>query len=325
MMSSNVALNVLDVGMRAVTVDSGRVQQARYGVTRSGPADRTSFTLANRLCGIDDNAASLEVLMGQFSFSVDQPCSIAVTGAPNTLRVAGAPQEMWQTVEVRAGQTVSLDSPTAGLINYVSVAGGLSAPVQFGSACTVDRECLGGMHGDGSPLKRNDQISVNMSTANTASNKTIKPVFRRVPHYLRLLFPDSLTLRVVEGYQFGQFSPLERARFANSEFTLSPDTSKMGGRLAGPAISWSKGGIVSEGIALGAVQIPPDGQPIVLLQDRQTIGGYPKLGSVLSLDCYALSQARPGTTVRFEFITVEDAHNLLHLHRAKLNAADLSD
>lgn len=317
------ALTILDAGMRAFAVDSGRVLQARYGVTRSGPADRSSYMWANRLCGNDDSAVCIEVLMGQVTFSVDQPCTIAVTGATTEVRVEGEPRAMWQTLQVQAGESVALDIPSAGLINYIAIAGGIDAPELFGSACTVQREHLGGIRSDGSCFKRDDQISFNVSAAKSRSNHA-QSVTRSVPQCLRPIFSDALTLRVVAGYQFEQFVPLQRARFIHSEYTLSPDTNKMGARLTGPAITWSEGGIVSEGISLGAVQIPPDGQPIVLLQDRQTIGGYPKLGSVLSLDCHKLAQARPGTTIRFEFICAEDAHNLLHLHRIKQNAADLS-
>ena len=128
------------------------------------------------------------------------------------------------------------------------------------------------------------------------------------PHY-----PDSATVRVIPGYQQAHFSRLQQRRFFSHGYTVSDRCDRMGYRLEGPAIDCDIDGILSEGVCQGAIQIPADGQPIVLLNDRQTIGGYPKIGSALSLDTAALSQLTPGGTVYFTPISPHAAHNALHL------------
>ena len=134
-----------------------------------------------------------------------------------------------------------------------------------------------------------------------------------LPEEQRPNYSDEVVLRVVLGYQKDAFSPLEQQRFFNSEFKISDRCDRMGFRLTGPKINSSIDGILSEGICYGAIQVPSDGQPIVLLNDRQTIGGYPKIGSVFSLDIPKLTQRTPDTPVRFEALSIDDAQCLLHL------------
>jgi len=132
-----------------------------------------------------------------------------------------------------------------------------------------------------------------------------------------------LELRVIPGYQIDSFSSLQQQRFFSGEFITTDRADRMGFRLNGPAINCDIDGILSEGICYGAIQIPPDGQPIILLNDRQTIGGYPKIGAVLSLDLPKLAQSMPGTPIRFTRISVDDAHCLLHLAKHRFQRAEL--
>ena len=125
------------------------------------------------------------------------------------------------------------------------------------------------------------------------------------------------TIRVILGYQAQTFDSTQRGIFFSSEYILSDRNDRMGARLTGPSVKSSRNGILSEGICLGAIQFPPDGMPIILLRDRQTIGGYPKIGSVFSLDLDKLSQLSPDSKVCFEQLSIEEAHNLLHLNLAR--------
>ena len=124
-----------------------------------------------------------------------------------------------------------------------------------------------------------------------------------------------MTLRVVLGYQQASFQ--HKNLFFSSQYTVSENSDRMGYRLTGPAVKSSQTSMLSEGICLGAIQFPADGQPIILLCDRQTIGGYPKIGSVLSIDIEKLAQLMPGKTLSFEAIEIEQAHNLIHLHEQR--------
>ena len=132
------------------------------------------------------------------------------------------------------------------------------------------------------------------------------------------VYQRDIRVRVISGYQSAHFPALQQRRFFGSEFEVSDRADRMGYRLNGPVIKCDIEGILSEGICQGAIQIPADGQPIVLMNDRQTIGGYPKIGSALSLDLHQLGQLTPGAGVQFERIDLQEAHNILHLQRARL-------
>ena len=144
-----------------------------------------------------------------------------------------------------------------------------------------------------------------------------------LPLQHRPTYSDEVTLRTIPSYQQKHFASVEQRLFYSSEYRVSQNCDRMGYRLEGKPIKADIYGIISEGICHGAVQIPSDGQPIVLLNDRQTIGGYPKIGSVISLDTAKLAQLSPSAKVHFEPISMEKAHNLIHLHAAKLKATQL--
>jgi len=206
---------------------------------------------------------------------------------------------------VKIGDRIELGFATSGSRSYLAVAGGFNIDAIFNSVATVPREALGGLHRDGSALQIGDFIPCTESLFQSQL---------RVPESQR---PDysanRALLRVVLGYQQQAFSNINRQLFFSSEYRVTESSDRMGFRLKGPAVQSTLDGILSEGICLGAIQVPADGQPIILLNDRQTIGGYPKLGSVLSLDIGKLAQLSPGGLLRFEAISIEQAHNLLHL------------
>lgn len=144
-----------------------------------------------------------------------------------------------------------------------------------------------------------------------------------MPEEQRPDYSKEVTLRVILGYQKDAFTDLQVAKFLSSKYTTTDRSDRMGYRLEGPEIKPSIDGILSEGICHGAIQVPADGQPIILLNDRQTIGGYPKIGSVLSLDTGKLAQLTPGSKVSFEAITIDDAHNLHMLAKHREESAEL--
>jgi biotin-dependent carboxylase-like uncharacterized protein len=203
---------------------------------------------------------------------------------------------------VQAGDVINLDYATNGCRAYLGVADGFEIAESFGSTATVVREDLGGLNGG--KLQTGDDIPC--ATVNQRKLLFIPPEMQ--PHY-----HNSITVRVIPGYQQSRFNRLQQRRFFSSAYTVSDRCDRMGYRLEGATIKCEVEGILSEGICQGAIQIPADGQPIVLLNDRQTIGGYPKIGSALSLDTALLTQLTPGATVHFAAITSHAAHNALHL------------
>lgn len=301
----NSGFKVIQPGIFSLIEDAGRFGQHGIGLTSGGPLDRDAFRWANRLCGDQQTAAAIEITVGGLVLESKVNTTIAVTGANSPLSINNQSRELWQSHQVKVGDRIELGFATSGSRGYLAVAGGFTIEPIFNSVATVPREALGGLHRDGSALQAGDFIPC----AESLSGSQL-----RVPHRQRPDYADNNTLlRVVLGYQQQAFSRINKQLFFSSEYWVTESSDRMGFRLKGPAIKPTVDGILSEGICLGAIQVPADGQPIVLLNDRQTIGGYPKLGSVLSLDIGKLAQLLPGSRLRFEAISIEQAHNLLLL------------
>ncbi|MGP9802894.1 biotin-dependent carboxyltransferase family protein [Rheinheimera sp. NSM] len=303
--------SIIAPGVLSLLQDSGRFGQSALGLTSGGPMDAASAGWANRLLGNSHNASLIECSVGGLQLQANSNSYIAVTGATLPLSINGKAAELWTAHKVQAGDVVELGMVSKGLRAYIAVAGGFAVRPQFGSTATVLREGIGGLNGN--------KLQPGDSLAATAVNQLPR---LQLPAPYRPQFNRTLTLRLVEGYQAASFLSTERRRFYLSSYKVTPQADRMGYKLAGSAISCQQTQLLSEGICYGAVQIPPDGQPIVLLNDRQTLGGYPKIGSVLSLDCALLAQAGAGTDVYFTPISPEQAHNALCL--AKVRTAALS-
>lgn len=266
--------------------------------------DPIAASLANRLVQNDRDAVFIEASFGGLQVQAERDTQIAITGATLAVTVDGADAPMWTTLSLREGQTLTLGYSSIGCRSYLSVRGGFAIEASFGSVSTVMREGIGGL--DGGKLKEGDRLPAHPAPPVDAL---------WLPPRQRPAYHKRATVRVVQGYQFGSFPRIEQRRFFASEYAVSDRSDRMGYRLEGPPIACNMQRMLSEGIAPGAIQVPADGQPIVLLNDRQTIGGYPKLGAALSLDAAALAQLRPGDSVHFAPISVETAHNAVHLAR----------
>ncbi|TKB44148.1 biotin-dependent carboxyltransferase family protein [Thalassotalea mangrovi] len=293
-------------GMHTLIEDAGRIGKASLGLTTGGPADRMAFYWANRLLENPRGCAALEITYGGLKLHSSCDTSIAITGADVEIKINNEIVGNWRSIAVSKGDFIEIGYSRNGIKAYLAVKGGIQIPQQFGSCSTVVREHIGGLNG--TTLEKGDWLPI----TNVQCTHTNRLPDDAVPHY-----STSLTLRVITGYQYQQFSERERRRFFSSEYQVSSQWDRMGYRLIGPEIQFPKTNMLSEGIAYGAVQIPADGQPIILLNDRQTIGGYPKIGSVFSLDADKLGQCQQGASIRFEPISIENAHNELHLAQSR--------
>lgn len=297
-----MSLEVVQPGMLSLLQDRGRFGAHRIGLTNGGPMDPQAFQFCHQLLANDAGCTAIETSFGGAHFRVHVDTYICVTGADMPLSINGQEKPLWAVHPVTAGDEIRLDFAQSGCRSYLGVAGGFLIKPSFGSTATVVREHIGGLSGD--KLQAGDLLPCNEAR----DRKHLYLPSERQPHY-----HNSITVRVIPGYQQNSFSSVEQRRFFSSTYTVSDRCDRMGYRLEGPAIHCDIEGILSEGICFGAIQIPADGQPIVLLNDRQTIGGYPKLGSALSLDAARLAQLRPGDTVRFSPISPFAAHNALNL------------
>ncbi len=297
-----MSFTVMQPGLLSLIQDRGRFGQHRIGLTNGGPLDPQAFELCNRLLGNTPTCTAIEVSFGGLQLEAAVDTFICVTGAAMPLLINGNERDNYHVHPVRAGDRIQLDFAQHGCRSYLGVAGGFTVEPSFGSTATVTREEIGGL--DGGKLQVGDVLPC--SPCQQCAIRFLPP--EQWPHY-----HDNITVRVIPGYQQAHFSRYQQRRFFSHAYEVSDRCDRMGYRLEGPAIQCDIEGILSEGICHGAIQVPADGQPIVLLNDRQTIGGYPKIGAALSLDTAQLAQTTPGATVNFTPISLHAAHNALHL------------
>jgi biotin-dependent carboxylase-like uncharacterized protein len=307
-----VALEVLDGGLLTTVQDLGRLGYERYGVPVAGAMDPFALRAANLLVGNPPDAAALEITLVGPRLRATEKCLIAVTGADLGLRVNGWDLPPWMALFVRQGWTVEFAGRRTGCRAVFAVAGGVDVEPVMDSRSTYLSGGFGGL--EGRALRRGDLVPVGATDFHLPSRAGRTLPRRLIPNY-----SDSPEARVVLGPQDDYFTEVGLATFLTGEYKVSLASDRMGCRLQGSQIAHkSATGIISDGIPLGAVQVPPDGQPIVMLADRQTTGGYPKIATVISADIPLLAQCVPGqSSVKFKAIGVEEAQAI---HRRKMEA-----
>lgn len=278
-------LTVVDPGPLTTVQDRGRPGWAHLGVPRSGALDQPSAALANRLVGNPDHAAVLETTLGGVTLRVSTAMTVAVTGAEAAVTVDDRPVAVAEPVAARAGQTLRVGPARSGLRSYVAVAGGMDAREVLGSRST---DTLSGM--GPAAVSAGDEIPVGEPVA--APHGIDVSVVRR-------LLPP-VTLRFSPGPRADWFTERALETLTGSAYAVSSDSNRVGLRLNGPGLTRRRREeLPSEGLVLGAVQVPASGEPLVFLNDHPTTGGYPVIGVVLPDDLSACAQLRPGDEVRF--------------------------
>ncbi|MDH3634871.1 MAG: biotin-dependent carboxyltransferase family protein [Gammaproteobacteria bacterium] len=299
-------------GLLSLLHDRGRYGAHNLGLTTGGPLDSLAFDWANRMLGNDVNATCIEISFGGLALEASHDTSFVITGAQAPCKLDGEPIEQWCTHDIDSGSKLEIGFTSAGTRCYLAVSGGFDITPSFGSTSTVVRENIGGINGN--KLQAGDQLPC-------SGTRPAKHCF--LAEADRPVYADFAELRVVPGYQQAAFSPLQQWRFFNTDYRLTERCDRMGFRLEGETVHSNMVGMLSEGICHGAIQIPADGQPIVLMNDRQTIGGYPKIGAVIAHDTARLSQLTPGSNVHFVAISLEQAHNIHCLEQARYQRASL--
>lgn len=287
-------------GVLSLLQDGGRPGSMHLGITQGGAADLEAYHYCNRLLCNGQNSSVIEVSVGGARFRAKTDTFICVTGASLPLQINGEPASMWQVHKILAGDLIDMGYAVNGIRSYLGVADGFQIKPSFGSVATVVREGIGGLCGKA--LTAGDELPLRRTT----ERKLLCLHERDIPRY-----QNALTVRVIPGYQQSLFSRQQQRRFFGGPYSVTQDSDRMGYRLEGAAISCKKRELLSEGICYGAIQIPGDGQPIVLLNDRQTIGGYPKIGTALSIDAARMSQLAPGATVHFTPVSLHTARRAL--------------
>lgn len=297
-------LRVIKAGFLTLFQDSGRNQVMHQGLASGGAMDRHAWAWANRLLGNPYNTPTLEVTFGGLLLESQIATRIAITGAATPCTINDEPQPLWSTLSLRPGDKLQLGAPKTGLRSYVAVSGGFDVPQSLGGSCaTLVREGTGGQHENGQPVRDGDVLPATLKL----SGQDLAQPPRRVPAPWVPDYRQPLVLDVVTGAQIDRFPAESLRSFFTQPYKLSPQTDRMGARLDGPVLKVLGDRLISEGISLGAIQVTADGQPIILLNDRQTIGGYSKLGAVTPRSLDALAQRAPGSELRFQSVDLHDA------------------
>lgn len=307
-----MSLAVLHAGFQTTIQDLGRYGYLRAGIPPSGPMDREAFVIANRLVGNDDNAAALEFAFLGPKLECRTDAWIAVTGAEVDLRINGKLEPLWAALRIRSGGIIQIGPARNGCWTYLAISGGINVPPVLGSQSTYARGSLGGI--EGRALKEGDLLPV----------KVILPKQdvlegRKILSQYRPSFPAEVEVRVILGPQDDYFIPDGISTFLSSAYEVTHKIDRMGYRLEGPSITHRAGpDIISDGMPAGGIQVPGDGQPMILLVDRQSTGGYAKIATVISVDIGLVAQAQPGRRIRFRAVTLTEAHRILRQAEARL-------
>lgn len=288
-------------GLLTTVQDLGREGFGPIGVSPSGAADLISLRLGNRLVGNVEGAAGLEMTLLGGTFLFPQAAILALIGSDFGATVDGTPVALGASFEVLPGQTLRLGSTRSGARSYLCVQGGIVVPSFLGSASTDILSGLGGF--DGRPLREGDLLHIGPA-GKLFRKRTIGP---RLSEHLS----SRKILRVTPGPQAHWFSESSLRLFYEATYRVGEQSNRMGLRLEGALVSPSGSRqMITEGVSLGAVQVPAAGSPIILFVDQQTTGGYPKIANVISADLHRVGQLRPRDEIRFEQVTFEAARSL---------------
>jgi antagonist of KipI len=308
------ALIVEAPGLFTTVQDLGREGFGPMGVSASGAADPVSLRIGNLLAGNPEGTAALEMTLLGGTFRFERATAIAVTGADFGPLLHGVALPTWTSIEIREGQTVKFGPSRSGARAYLCVQGGIAVELFLGSASTHVLSGLGGF--EGRALRKGDRVEV--AAANSLFRKRSLSA-----KALESLGPRKV-IRITDGPQSDWFAESSWKTLCANAFRVSEQSNRMGIRLEGPPISLDTSReMVTEGVSLGAIQVTPSGQPIILFVEQQTTGGYPKIANVISVDLHSLGQLRPRDEIRFERIEMSEARSLLIQQEALLASKEL--
>ena len=313
-----MSISVLNPGLLTTIQDLGRIGYQKYGVIVSGAMDTYATRLSNIMVGNDENEAVLEITLIGPSLKLEKGTLFSLTGGNLSPTINEKRIPMGRPVYATRDCVLKFGSCIKGCRSYLAVAGGFDVPKIMGSKSTYLRAEFGGFNGWG--LKKDDVLSIGVKSS--ISNKIIKKMedlkgngdFVSSTWYMKNFMmqnPDSTVIRVFEDRQFNAVSEESINKFFNSKFNVENQSDRMGYRLSGEKIVLKeKLEMISEEVSAGTIQIPPDGNPIILLADRQTAGGYPKIAHVASVDIQKIVQLRPNDKITFKKITLKEAERL---------------
>jgi len=314
-----MSITVVRPGLLTTIQDLGRYGYQKYGIIVSGGMDQYSLRMANLLVGNAEGEAVQEITMMGPVLQIEAGTLLAITGGNLSPVIGNTPVPMWRPVYIQKDSVLKFGACKSGCRSYLSIAGGYNIPKIMNSKSTYLRAEVGGFHGRalqaGDVLETNNFREISSKFLRKFTKHDPEGAFSATPWYIGEkpvpLGSGATTIRVLRGGQFDQFTSESKRRFFDEEFKITSKSDRMGYRLAGPILQLAKpSDMISEATALGTVQVPADGNPILLLADRQTTGGYPKIAQVVQVDIAVVAQMKPGASVRFQEVSLREAEQL---------------
>jgi len=322
-----MSIEVIRPGMLSIIQDEGRTGYRKYGVPSGGVMDTFAARTANMLVGNPREAAVLEMTLSGPELRFRETQLIALCGADMSAMVDGKPVPLWRPVVIRQDSVLRIGSCRSGMRGYIAFAGGVEVPRTMSSRSTDLKTGFGGL--DGRPLRAGDRLFTRegsraahallhvMAKRAKEQGEGMAATSWRLSEYEIPGYRADPVLRVMPGKDHGEFAEESLHQFYRDRYMVTSESDRMGYRLKGAALELArKADRLSEAVAYGTVQVPPDGQPIVLMADHQTVGGYPVIAQIARVDLPLLAQARPGSRVAFARVSHEEAQQLL-LHQEK--------
>lgn len=304
-----MTITVRQAGIQTTVQDLGRPGWQHAGVPVGGAMDLQAHRIANLLVGNDAQKAALECALGAFALQFAAAALVALTGRDITASIDGTPVVAWRPFLVERGALLAVHG---GCRTTIAIAGGIDVPVVLGARGTSLRAGFGGWQGRA--LRRDDVLPVGVPSP--LSDRIVAHLIAERCTFARWgagpglvpAYSAAPRVRIIAGPELTQLDDASRALLLNDSFRIAPDSDRMGYRLSGPALSLTHSSeMLSSGVTSGTIQLPPGGAPIVLMADRQTTGGYPRLGDVISVDLPLLAQLRAGDRLQFTLTSLDDA------------------
>jgi antagonist of KipI len=317
-----VAIKIIKPGLLTTIQDSGRYGYQKEGIITSGAMDSLALRIANILVGASEHAAGIEVTQQGPSILFEEGQLIAITGANLSPNIHGLPVPLWRPVWVSKNSLLEFGRPHAGYRAYIAFAGGLAVPQILGSQSTYLRARIGGWNGRA--LQSGDRIPFRLpytrevlSQARPHTDGFGEAKWSVSPRLLSFYETNS-ALRLIKGPEYGLFTDESKQHLWTSSFRVSYQSDRMGYRLQGNSLLLqTPAQMLSSAVSWGSVQVPASGQPIILMADHQTIGGYPRIAHVASADLPRLAQTSPGSTLTFTEVSLAEAQ-ALYINQQKI-------
>nr|WP_298099264.1 biotin-dependent carboxyltransferase family protein [uncultured Shinella sp.] len=301
-------IEVLSNGALNLVQDLGRAGHLDAGVSESGAMDAPALRIANLLVGNNEGAAGIEICIFPFRIRFERRAWFACAGATTSLTLSQKDRPGWTAVEAQEGDVLSIAPPQRGSRVVLAIQGGIDVPPVLGSRSTDLKSGFGGMEGRG--LRKGDRLSVGAHEGRTVRPIAVAPASRI--GFMNELDAGTIRVRAVAAAEYPHFTDEAQAAFGQTSYRLTPDCNRQGYRLEGAAMPMRrKLELLSHGVLPGTIQVPPSGQPIVQMAEANTLGGYPKIATVIETDLWRLAQMRPGQAVRFELIDMEAAQEAI--------------